>query len=97
MHVIQKQKLGWVLADSYIKAYDKLQATVYIAWGAVGYTHLEEMKNEIEQSSEKELDSWEEAIALAKRHEIIGHGTSLKPKWQNPLDKDPENAYTEDR
>lgn len=80
---IQKTRIGWVLAEDYVIAFDKWQATIYNAYGAIGRVLVEEMKNQIVKSKPDELNSWVDVIELAQHMGIKGYGTVLKPKWEN--------------
>lgn len=79
--IIRKTKIGWVITDTTLTAFDKLQATVYHAFETPNKKPLEEMRIEIENSAPDEYNSWVDVIGLATRKGLRGYGTRLQERW----------------
>ena len=79
--IIRKSKIGWVLADSRLIAFDKIQATIYHSYDTPNKKPLEEMKSRVENSKADELNSWVDVINLAREKGLRGYGTRLYKEW----------------
>ena len=80
--IIRKSKIGWVIRDNSVIAFDRLQATIYHSWGALTKLPLISMKDEIRKSTPDELNSWVDVIELAQRKGLIGNGCQFR-NWES--------------
>lgn len=77
MKIIRKSKIGWVLDDDTITAFDKIQATVYHTYELTNRQPFDKMKLAIESSSPEEYNSWVDVLDLAVKHGVRGYGTKI--------------------
>lgn len=79
--IIRKSKIGWVLSDDNIVAFDKLQATIYHTYELTNRQPFDRMKLKIMMSGPEEYNSWVDVLDLAVEEGIRGYGTRLKQEW----------------
>ena len=79
--IIRKSKIGWVLTDDSIIAFDTLQATVYHVYDLTNRQPFDIMKTTIEKSAPDEYNSWVDILDLAVRQGVRGYGTRI-PKFE---------------
>lgn len=79
--IIRKSKIGWVLTNETITAFDKFQATIYHTYDLTNKQPFDRMKTKILQSGPNEYNSWVDVINLAVNHGMRGYGTKLHREW----------------
>lgn len=75
--IIRKSKLGWVLTDDTITAFDNLQATVYHVYELTNRQPFDVMKLKIANSKPEEYNSWVDVLDLAVKQGVRGYGTKI--------------------
>lgn len=78
---IRKTKVNWLVSDTSLIAFDRIQATVYHAYDTPNKQPLDEMKKIILQSGANEYNTWADVIDLAIKKGIRGYGIRLKREW----------------
>lgn len=79
--ILRKSKIGWVLTPTSIIAFDKIQATIYHAYGMPTRQPISAMRKTLLKSKPEEYNSWVDVIGLARKQGVIGYGTRLKDEW----------------
>ena len=79
--IIRKSKIGWVVGEYTLVAFDRLQATLYHSYEAPNKQPLERMKQKVLESEPSEYNSWVDVVCLAREEGICGYGTRLKSEW----------------
>lgn len=79
--IIRKSKIGWVLTNDSIIAFDRLQATVYHTYELTNRQPFDVMKSKIKNSRPNEYNSWADILDLAVKQGIRGYGTRLREEW----------------
>lgn len=75
--VIRKSKIGWVLTDDSIIAFDRLQATVYHVYELTNRQPFDMMRMKIKNSEPDEYNSWVDVLDLAVKQGVRGYGTKI--------------------
>lgn len=81
MKIIRKTKIGWVVNDNTVIAFDKNQATCYHIYNAPSHKNFEMLQERVLLSNDNELNSWVDVICLSQEMEIIGYATRIKREW----------------
>lgn len=81
MKIIRKSKIGWVLSEDSIVAFDRIQATIYHTYELTNRQPFDRMKLKIMMSGPEEYNSWVDVLDLAVKEGIRGYGTRLKQEW----------------
>lgn len=79
--IIRKSKIGWVLTEDTITAFDKFQATVYHVYELTNRQPFDRMKMVIYNSKPEELNSWVDVINLSIQYGVRGYGGRTKQEW----------------
>lgn len=79
--IIKKTKIIWVVNPESLIAVDKLQATCYNSYMYADKQPFLDMRQEVLNSKQDELNSWVDVINLAQKYGMIGYGTRVKKEW----------------
>lgn len=79
--IVRKSKLNWLVTDTSLIAFDRIQATVYHAYDTPNKQPLEIMKKTILRSRSDEYNSWVDGVSLAIKQGIRGYGTRVRREW----------------
>lgn len=81
MEIVKKGKIGWVISDNSVVAFDKFQATCYHIYNSPNKSSLESLKWKLKNSPDDMYGNWVDAIELTQALGIVGYGTRVKNDW----------------
>ena len=79
--LIKRGKLYWLIKDNSVIVADKLQATVYHAYGSPVRVPIERLKKIAVTYPTDKLDTWEKVITLTQKLGMRGYGTTVRQSW----------------
>ena len=79
--IIRKSKIGWVLTDDTVTAFDKWQATIYHLYESSTKQPIESLKRDIRKSAPEELNTWVDVLDLASKKGLRGYATRIRSEW----------------
>lgn len=81
--IIRKSKIGWVLTQDTMTAFDNLQATLYHVYDLTNRGPFDKMKMKVLYSQPEEYNSWVDVLDLAVKCNMRGYSTRVRREWFN--------------
>lgn len=81
IQIIRKSKIGWVLTEDTVTAFDNWQATIYHLYESSTKQPIELLKQEVRKSKPDELNSWVDVLDLASKRGLRGYATRIREEW----------------